>query len=1392
MVQVSLGSTGAWGPPSDPTGPRRFTQSAAAGFSDLSPSILSLRGAGQPFPTLGDPTRPVTLEVLNLQGASSLSISVGGANATLCSGSSGVPLDAQGIARALAAGGPTVWTISFLVPPGQGRGVGVVVTRWRGGEYSLSDAGGASIDYLPPLLLLYSTSGPRTGDSGVRPITLASGGVGGTVVNISTDSSETLSLLGTNLGTAPYLTLLSFATPTPLTPPKTIPFTSLTLPCPPGSAPAAAAAAASLYCLSFPAPPGVGTAYSLLLFAGNQATPPLPLTYTPAVVGRLVPLDAPPPGSPPEGISTEGGQRVLLTGSNFGPPDSLLPFAIAFGPPTQPSSTWAQCGDVRRTSHTSATCTLPQGSGAGLSVGILTGNVLGTTAAVFSFAPPLITGVTCGGAAMDSGSGSGVLVVGNTSTSSGLVNGGCTLTPTPSLAFPLVRSPTRGGALVTILGHNFGAPAPTAHCAFWTWAQRPADAADPPPGQPLRAHTCNGGEDWLGEGEVDATLVVFWSHRAITLSIPPGLGEKELQLNVGGVLLQARRALPNSTATPPTVPRLRYADPIVLNAYAPAYPGQPYSASGGALLVPTDGGSLVLLNGSNFGPPVFNVTAPGAQPLPSQFFSPPQPLLCTQPTTSSSTTTTTSSPCAPSLENAYPTVLFHRACVAYGFTPTGSAVGFTVQTLSAGAVPLLSSAGVAGSSLDGTGIAGAAVTGVSTASCSSALFRIDHETLAFASAPGVGTGRNLSLSIVLASGMEQRALPALTFSYLPPQITRFDPSVVRLRAGGGGAGAGGGASVVIWGRNFGNAELAVEQAWSVEDLLIGAALGGVPCLSVLRSRVEGSTVITCAIDTLAVRVGYSNASVQVAGQSGFLPSHPTTSALLLACDVGFYGRPNETCLPCPAANPNPALNGAFCRGYQEAAPRDDASARFPYPAPLPGWFNLNSSDSLTSRAGFGSMLGACPAAFTVAGRDVCIVPCQPTASCAGDNFCAPGYVSKPPMFRCASCDRGFFLSAGQCILCPASPVALVVVVALVLVCGAGALFYLNKHQVNIAVISIGVDYFQVLAMFASMAVQWPAPILALMRFLSAFNLNIEIVAPECLIPNLSYTYKFAFIMTLPLAIAAVFALAYAWLVVWKRCLRGIRDRRKVYSHRPALFSSTLVLFYLMYLYLTRTVLDVFDCTPTVPPDGNTYLRVVFEQCGVAGGTQLTLLVWALAGLGFYSLGYPIFLARALLRNKELIYEDQLLRAKGVGGDRLTNPHALELRRIFGRSYFAFRPRWYAWSLVILARKFCIACVAVIFSTSVGFQMASCLMIMFLAYTLQVQVRPYMAPDDYAGELKAFRAAVEAQEPLALRLKATLDSIESRGRKRTPPRPVLGFFMSGSIYGSSGGSGGGGH
>ncbi len=52
-------------------------------------------------------------------------------------------------------------------------------------------------------------------------------------------------------------------------------------------------------------------------------------------------------------------------------------------------------------------------------------------------------------------------------------------------------------------------------------------------------------------------------------------------------------------------------------------------------------------------------------------------------------------------------------------------------------------------------------------------------------------------------------------------------------------------------------------------------------------------------------------------------------------------------------------------------------------------------------------------------------------------------------------------------------------------------------------------------------------------------------------------------------------------------------KSKLNSHVPSLVGTTLVMLYYLYLNLTRSVLDIFNCQPTSPPDGHTYLRTFF-------------------------------------------------------------------------------------------------------------------------------------------------------------------------------------------------------
>jgi hypothetical protein len=134
---------------------------------------------------------------------------------------------------------------------------------------------------------------------------------------------------------------------------------------------------------------------------------------------------------------------------------------------------------------------------------------------------------------------------------------------------------------------------------------------------------------------------------------------------------------------------------------------------------------------------------------------------------------------------------------------------------------------------------------------------------------------------------------------------------------------------------------------------------------------------------------------------------------------------------------------------------------------------------------------------------------------------------------------------------------------------------------------------------------------------------------------------------------------------------------------------------------TRTVLDIFNCSPTIPPDGHQYLQVVFVRCGT--GLQARLMPIAVVYLLAYTIGYPTVVMYVILKNKLLIMEDQVrgasqctavcvvvygfacnqlgpisvmhvccglvgslqvLRAKETGDTRLSNPHCYDFRKMY--------------------------------------------------------------------------------------------------------------------------------
>jgi hypothetical protein len=102
---------------------------------------------------------------------------------------------------------------------------------------------------------------------------------------------------------------------------------------------------------------------------------------------------------------------------------------------------------------------------------------------------------------------------------------------------------------------------------------------------------------------------------------------------------------------------------------------------------------------------------------------------------------------------------------------------------------------------------------------------------------------------------------------------------------------------------------------------------------------------------------------------------------------------------------------------------------------------------------------------------------------------------------------------------------------------------------------------------------------------------------------------------------------------------------------------------------------------------------------------------------------------------------------------------------FGRSYFQFKPDWCMWILAIMGRKLAIATSAVVFNRNSSFQKAACLLIMFLAYAAQVQIRPYLSAGDFEEVLRSHTEASYTSTVHA-RLRQNLAGIESRGKRKT--------------------------
>jgi hypothetical protein len=888
-------------------------------YRTLSPSITGVTGPTTGVRTTGGGTNAselVGVSMANMAAGSPLRVTVGGTVATMYAApgdpGAGTPALTPDAAGALVSLEGRV-TVYIVVPPGEGYGVPIVAQRLDGdGQWksSVADAS-ATISYAPPTVTsagVQRAGTPVPPTDALDPVNYALRPVAtGDRLGGPTDGSRFALLQGVNFGLCPQVAVggavVRFCADNAT------------------GASATPGAVRTHSSLAFPLPQGEGMSLPLTLTVGGQpATGLLFFDYdAPVVTAALPEVDG-------DGLPPGGGTRVLLVGRNLGAPmprrsgdaggtngyvtpswrDDLadplpprvrirlfspldVPTAAAYGgTPAAGGGTFAPssdgyvvCPDVRRINHTALSCLLPRGDGARLDVELLRAGDTGAAVStgVLSYDAPFVTAFVCDGchlmedpANVGSGGGSGGGVAD--------VNATATPTPVPS-ANDLYAGNSTDGTTVT---RNGSLPLVV--------------AAAPRGGATLTLYVANLGMPLASLGaDGNSRYCVFLASRALAAALlapsgttpPPSLRCNGVLDSVGeGELDPARVLSRNAThlvlSVPPGLGRRALV--VASNGgtsdlrsvgleYLPPYVGEMTPARVG-----TDGGDTVTLRGAGFG--ARQVDTSGSQLAPF----PPAGLPLSQ---------------APVMPVACLRVDMHRSCVTDCRAPDGSAPA-------------------------------------AVAACSFGIARHTDGDLVLTSSPGIGLRRNVTVTVIdidaagataAGPGPATIASNVLPFDFLPPSVTLVDPATVLIRAVDttDPSSASTRVSLKVYGANMGRADTPDYALWTADERRVGLSLGTTGGLDTIRAGGgdDGRPFLQGAFPVASLLVGRTNITVTVAGQTAtLLPSDP--AAPVVACAVGFTGKPGQACLACPV--------GATCAGYDPMIA--DEWSRFVDPVPIPG------------------------------------------------------------------------------------------------------------------------------------------------------------------------------------------------------------------------------------------------------------------------------------------------------------------------------------------------------------------------------------------------------------------------------------------------------------------------
>ena len=99
-------------------------------------------------------------------------------------------------------------------------------------------------------------------------------------------------------------------------------------------------------------------------------------------------------------------------------------------------------------------------------------------------------------------------------------------------------------------------------------------------------------------------------------------------------------------------------------------------------------------------------------------------------------------------------------------------------------------------------------------------------------------------------------------------------------------------------------------------------------------------------------------------------------------------------------------------------------------------------------------------------------------------------------------------------------------------------------------------------------------------------------------------------------------------------------------------------------------------------------------------------------------------------------------------------------------YYQYKPEYYYWGLVTLARKFAFAVCELMLRSNAAFQLCAVQLVMFTAYVVQVRCQPFMSTSEFPKVVAKYHDHIKAMEEEHRRIEEAMrESVAKASEKR---------------------------